>query len=109
MIKNTIIISKGWMDMKKLLNILLILGVSIILVGCVGNKVENEQVQSESKISDRHIKVLEATTTYEEMTQSERIAALEVVEDYWDELSTEQQEKYSERKDFILRTKDEAV
>lgn len=95
--------------MKKLLNILLILGVSIILVGCVGNKVENEQVQSESKISDRHIKVLEATTTYEEMTQSERIAALEVVEDYWDELSTEQQEKYSERKDFILRTKDEAV
>lgn len=95
--------------MKKLLNVLLIIVLAITLAGCGGNKVEEEQPQQETKVADRHIEVLEATTTYEEMTPSERTAAVEIINDYWNELSVEQQEEYSERKDFILKTKDEAV
>lgn len=95
--------------MKKLLNVLLIIVLAITLAGCGGNTVESEQPQQETKVADRHIEVLEATTTYEEMTPSERTAAVEIINDYWNELSVEQQEEYSERKDFILKTKDEAV
>lgn len=95
--------------MKKLLNVLLIIVLAITLAGCGGNTVESEQLQQETKVADRHIEVLEATTTYEEMTPSERTAAVEIINDYWNELSVEQQEEYSERKDFILKTKDEAV
>lgn len=94
--------------MKKLLNFLLIMMFIITFVGCGKNEVENDQLQ-QSKISDKHIEVLEANSTYEEMTPSERTAAVEVVEYYWEELSVEQQKKYSERKDFILKTKEEAV
>lgn len=95
--------------MKKLLNVLLIIVLAITLAGCGGNKVEEEQPQQETKVADRHIEVLEATTTYEEMTPSERAAAVEIIDNYWNELSAEQQEEYSERKEFILKTKDEAV
>lgn len=95
--------------MKKLLNGILIIVLAITLAGCGGNKVEEEQTQQETKVADRHIEVLEATTTYEEMTPSERTAAVEIINDYWNELSVEQQEEYSERKEFILKTKDEAV
>lgn len=95
--------------MKKLLNVLLIIVLAITLAGCGSNKVEEEEPQQETKVADRHIEVLEATTTYEEMTPSERSAAVEIINDYWNELSSEQQEEYSERKEFILKTKDEAV
>ena len=81
--------------MKKLLNVLLIIVLAITLAGCGGNKVEEEQPQQETKVADRHIEVLEATTTYEEMTPSERTAAVEIINDYWNELSVEQQEEYS--------------
>lgn len=95
--------------MRKLLNVLLIIVLAITLAGCGGNKIKEEQPQQETKVADKHIEVLKADTTYEEMTPSERTAAVEIINDYWNELSVEQQEEYSERKDFILKTKDEAV
>lgn len=95
--------------MKKLLNFLSIIVLAIALVGCGGEKVKEEQPKQETKVADRHIEVLEATTTYEEMTPRERAAAVEIIDNYWNELSAEQQEEYSERKEFILKTKDEAV
>lgn len=95
--------------MRKLLNVLLIIVLAITLAGCGGNKIKEEQPQQETKVADKHIEILKADTTYEEMTPSERTAAVEIINDYWNELSVEQQEEYSERKDFILKTKDEAV
>ncbi|WP_283705530.1 hypothetical protein [Clostridium perfringens] len=97
----------------------LIIFLSIILISsiyweCVykPNKIEKQKVSKqipESKVKDKHIKILECNKTYEEMTPSERITAVEITENYWNELNKEQQEKYLERKKFILKTKDEAV
>lgn len=97
----------------------LIIFLSLILVfsiywECVykPNKVEgkvSKQISEESKVKDKHIQILESNKTYEEMTPNERTAAVEITEDYWNELNKEQQEKYLERKMFILKTKDEAI
>lgn len=95
----------------------LIIFLSIILISSIyweygykPKKIENKVSKQilEGKVKDKHMKVLESTKTYEEMTPNERTAAIEITEGYWSELNKEQQEKYLERKKFILKTKDEA-
>lgn len=97
--------------MKKLLSLLLCGMIVVGLVGCSKpkNEVEDAEETNVSKIKEEHIAVLESAETYEEMDSSERTRAVEVIEDYWEELSEEEQLKYAERKEFILKTKDEAV
>lgn len=97
--------------MRKILCVLLC---GIFLFGVVGcsKDVRNENNVEEintSKVSAEHIAVLESNKTYEEMDSSERTRAVEITEDYWDELSEEEQSKYEERREYILKTKEEAV
>lgn len=96
----------------------LIIFLSIILISSIyweygykPKKIENKVSKQilEGKVKDKHMKVLESTKTYEEMTPNERTAAIEIAEGYWSELSKEQQEKYLTRKEFILKTRYEAV
>lgn len=96
----------------------LIIFLSIILISSIyweygykPKKIENKVSKQilEGKVKDKHMKVLESTKTYEEMTPNERTAAIEITEVYWSELSKEQQEKYLTRKEFILKTRYEAV
>ncbi|HAT4219478.1 hypothetical protein JJB67_05995 [Clostridium perfringens] len=96
----------------------LIIFLSIILISSIyweygykPKKIENKVSKQilEGKVKDKHMKVLESTKTYEEMTSNERTAAIEITEGYWSELSKEQQEKYLTRKEFILKTRYEAV
>ncbi|HBZ6547084.1 TPA: hypothetical protein MMH54_001394 [Clostridium perfringens] len=96
----------------------LIIFLSIILISSIyweygykSKKIENKVSKqiSEGKVKDKHMQILESSKTYEEMTPNERTAAIEITEDYWNELSKEQQEKYLTRKEFILKTRDEAV
>lgn len=97
---------------KGLIIFLIIILISSIYWECVykPNKIESKVSKqiSESKVKDKHIQILECNKTYEEMTPSERTTAVEITENYWNELNKEQQEKYLERKKFILKTKDEA-
>lgn len=101
--------------MKKLLTVLLI-GASLLTVSCgneevEGNNVESNNIESQSKyeLTNEHMAVLDGNKTYEEMEALERTKALEVVEDMWEEQNEEFKGKYSERKDAILKSKDEAV
>ena len=74
---------------------------------------ENIARETEAKqkdLKDKYIEILESNKTYEEMTSTERTAALEIVGEYWDKLlDKDEQEKYLSRKEFIEKSKDEAV
>lgn len=97
--------------MRKKLYVLLCGIILTLVVGCSKDvsKDNNVEETNTSKVSVEHIAVLESTKTYEEMDPSERTRAVEVTEDYWNELSEEEQKKYEERREYILKTKEEAI
>lgn len=64
--------------------------------------------QQKNKLKDIHIQLLESNKTYEDMTPAEKSAVTEII-NYWDELTPEQQERYSDRKKVILDTRKAAI
>lgn len=66
------------------------------------------KINQKNKLKDIHIQLLESNKTYEDMTPAEKSAVTEII-NYWDELTPEQQERYSDRKKVILDTRKAAI
>ncbi|MCX0353443.1 DUF3106 domain-containing protein [Clostridium perfringens] len=114
------------MQRKTTIKLLSLLSAIIILVTLVSfiqskynNKKRLEKIQQEkldalskkqqkNKLKDIHIQLLESNKTYEDMTPAEKSAVTEII-NYWDELTPEQQERYSDRKKVILDTRKAAI
>ncbi len=81
--------------------IVLFVGV-IALCGCGKGEVPNEKPKEEvSHIDEEHYAVLDSGKRYEELDGSERLAAIELLDSYWDELSEDDRERYASRKEEL--------
>ncbi len=93
--------------MKFKVMIVLFVGV-IALCGCGKEEAPNETPKEEvSHITDKHYAVLDSTKMYEDLDNSETLAAIELLDSYWDELSAEDQEKYASRKEELEKSRSE--